>query len=126
MPVHPRTKTRLVEFNIKIASNLILIEPVGYIDMIMLQKNASLIATDSGGIQKEAYFYKIPCITLRDETEWTELVQYGANHITGSDVGRIAHFVEKIPDFPESIIELYGDGLAGEKITDSLLTSGLM
>ena len=81
LPLHPRTRQALKANNISLAStdSLRIIEPVGYLDMIMLEKNACLITTDSGGVQKEAFFYQIPCITLRDETEWQELVELGWN-----------------------------------------------
>lgn len=76
MPIHPRTLSKIqsADWFDEISKNLKVIQPVGYLDMISLEKNAALIATDSGGVQKEAFFYKVPCITLRDETEWTELV----------------------------------------------------
>jgi len=74
-PLHPRTKKRIATFGLTIPRNVKVIEPVGYLDMVMLEKNAALIATDSGGVQKEAFFYQVPCVTLRDETEWVELVQ---------------------------------------------------
>ena len=80
-PLHPRTKAALINDSIyqriKAQESLIEIDPVGYLDMIMLEKNARLIATDSGGVQKEAYFYKVPCLVFRNETEWIELVQAG-------------------------------------------------
>ena len=83
LPLHPRTRRVLVDSGElgRYATRLHLIDPVGYLDMLMLEKNAALIATDSGGIQKEAFFYKIPCVTLRDQTEWVELVDFGWNLI---------------------------------------------
>ena len=77
LPLHPRTRMRLDEFDIPLSPNVIVTRPLGYLDMIMLEKNARLIATDSGGVQKEAFFHGTPCITLRDETEWPELVEMG-------------------------------------------------
>ncbi len=81
LPLHPRTRQALQIHNIELAptASFQIIEPVGYLDMIMLEKNACLIATDSGGVQKEAFFYQVPCVTLRDETEWQELVDLGWN-----------------------------------------------
>lgn len=108
MPLHPRTKKLLSQLsNQKFKnSSILMIEPVGFLDMIVLEKNASLIVTDSGGVQKEAYFYRIPCVTLRDETEWVETVNLGWNKlvkITSSD------------DIYENIIErLDMQGLEGE------------
>lgn len=83
LPLHPRTKSTLRNKGIldKIERDIMLIDPVGYIDMIMLEKSARLIATDSGGVQKEAFFYRVPCVTLRDETEWVELVEMGWNRV---------------------------------------------
>lgn len=86
---HPRTSKRLSEFDIQLNTNIKVIEPVGYLEMLMLEKNASVIATDSGGVQKEAYFHGIPCIVLREETEWIELVEMGHNTLVGSDPGKI-------------------------------------
>jgi len=81
IPLHPRTKSALRKMNgvVKIKSGLQVINPVGYLDMIQLEKNARLIVTDSGGVQKEAFFYRVPCVTLREETEWIELVRMGWN-----------------------------------------------
>lgn len=83
LPLHPRTRAALVQASLydKAAQSICLIEPVGYLDMMMLEKNARLIATDSGGVQKEAFFYHVPCVTLREETEWVELVELGWNYL---------------------------------------------
>ena len=81
LPLHPRTRARLESFDLSFPANVQLIDPVGYLDMVMLEQNASLIATDSGGVQKEAFFHQVPCVTLRDETEWTELVEAGWNRL---------------------------------------------
>lgn len=77
LPLHPRTRTRLQTFDLSFPANVQQIDPLGYLDMVMLEKHASLIATDSGGIQKEAFFHGVPCVTLREETEWTELIETG-------------------------------------------------
>lgn len=81
-PIHPRTRSRLSSQGLLLPANVQAIDPVGYLDMVMLEKNACLIATDSGGVQKEAFFYGVPCVTLRDETEWTELVEARWNLIS--------------------------------------------
>ena len=117
-PLHPRTKVYLAHYNLNatIASNpsLCLIDPVDYLDMVMLEKNAATILTDSGGVQKEAYFYRTPCITLRDETEWTETVDAGWNQLAGFRTEKILSCLENTP--PKIEIEGYGDGHAAKKI----------
>ena len=122
-PLHPRAKKMLESFGITIPQNISIVDPVGYLDMILLEKNAELIATDSGGVQKEAYFHKVPCITLRDQTEWIELVTQGANIITGSDTNKIIAALKKVTTINPSIFDtpLYGDGTTGTTIVDTLL-----
>lgn len=124
--VHPRTQKILNnDASLKaLTGSLDLIEPVGYMDMAILEKNALLIATDSGGIQKEAYFYKVPCITLRDETEWTELVKLGCNIVVGADRKRFLDAVEiqlSKDCFPVEQDRLYGNGQAGKAILEIIL-----
>lgn len=89
LPLHPRTKKFIEEYNLHIGNNIQIIDPVGYLDMISLQENSQKIVTDSGGVQKEAYFLKKPCITMRDETEWVETVENGWNVIVGSNTNKI-------------------------------------
>lgn len=122
-PLHPRTKKMMEGFGIIIPKNIKIIEPVGYLDMIMLEKKAALITTDSGGVQKEAYFHKVPCITLRDQTEWIELVANGANILTGADTQVIVAALEKSATVNPTIFDnpLYGNGNTGEAIIDFLL-----
>jgi len=120
LPLHPRTRQRIAALPEFIHGNLHLINPVGYLDMIMLEKNARMIATDSGGVQKEAYFHRIPCLTLRDETEWVELVEIGANHLVNAirEVITSAINCSELAAVPAST--LYGDGQASARIADVL------
>ena len=94
-----------------------MIDPVGYFDMLALLENCSLVMTDSGGLQKEAYFFKKHCITLRDQTEWVELIEAGANSIVGADKSKIlsAYHANKNSKLVESK-PLYGNGNAAELI----------
>ncbi len=124
LPLHPRTKKQLQLFDIKVEEPIRIIEPVGYLDMTMLEKNARLIATDSGGIQKEAYFHQVPCVTLRAETEWVELVEQGVNRLVGYDAGAIAASMEmKLPKVLGG--DIYGDGHAALKIVNKIQSSKL-
>ena len=119
-PVHPRTRQALGGKDVK---GVRLIDPVGYLDMMWLQQNARLIVTDSGGVQKEAYFHGVPCATLRDETEWVELVESGWNTLVppkdAASVGqRLVALAEAPP--PSQRESFYGDGRAGEAIAREL------
>ncbi|MGZ3691580.1 MAG: non-hydrolyzing UDP-N-acetylglucosamine 2-epimerase [Pseudobdellovibrio sp.] len=122
--VHPRTKKLTEsrqELHGKLNSSILLIEPVGYLDMIKLEKNAALIVTDSGGVQKEAYFYGVPCVTLRDQTEWTELVQSGWNTLVSPvSTEHVTQTILKAIGTHGQNEQFYGDGSAGVKIARSL------
>ncbi len=121
-PVHPRTQKMLEYFGIAAPNNVHLIEPLGYLDMLMMEKNAECILTDSGGIQKEAYLLGTRCITLREETEWVETVTSGWNCLTGADSSKIA---ARFYDFKPkgSRPDIYGDGHAADKIIKILKSS---
>lgn len=121
-PLHPRTKAKLKDFNIIVPKNVRLIQPVGYFDMICLEANAHGIFTDSGGVQKEAFFHGVPCVTLRTETEWTELVKEGWNELVIPS--HLATWVENnMASYFESDRKwrpIYGNGQAGIEIVDLL------
>jgi UDP-GlcNAc3NAcA epimerase len=123
LPLHPRTRGKLREFGLEAAlGGITLIEPVSYLDMVTLEKNAEVIVTDSGGVQKEAFFYRVPCVTVRDETEWVETVACGANTLAGADPAAIVGAVERaLAVHPASTPSPYGDGRAAEKILDALM-----
>jgi UDP-GlcNAc3NAcA epimerase len=119
LPIHPRTKKILVQLGVH--TSVELIDPVGYFDMIELIKNATLVMTDSGGLQKEAYFFNKFCITLRDETEWVELVENNFNRLVGADKEEILQaFLDLKYKTFDRTIELYGGGCAAEKIREVL------
>jgi UDP-N-acetylglucosamine 2-epimerase len=118
-PVHPRTAKALAEINATFRDHVRVIGPVGYLDMIMLEENARLIATDSGGVQREAYFACVPCLTLRDETEWVETVHAGWNKVVGTDPEFVIEIWNNFVPSKESPT-IFGDGNASEKIVDIL------
>lgn len=125
LPLHPRTKKIIQEGNYN-TSDFTIIDPVGYLNMVWLIDNSSLVMTDSGGLQKEAYYFSKPCITLRDETEWVELVESGVNILAGADKDRILaacdntrnHFANGHAD-----LSLYGNGQASRRIVDELINT---
>lgn len=122
MPLHPRTSGLIEKYGLELKVDLI--DPVGYFDMIELLKNCSLVMTDSGGLQKEAYFFEKNCVTMRDETEWVELVENGFNLLSGANGDLILQhtktMLSKSSDFSS---QLYGDGHAGEQVVKTLLNS---
>lgn len=125
-PVHPRTRKNLEtdapELLKQLASsNIRLIDPVGYLDMLRLEQSARLIMTDSGGVQKEAFFLAVPCITLRPETEWVETAQSGWNRVIGTDPSRINEAVHKAGWPAGEPPPVFGDGRAGEHIVNLLM-----
>ncbi len=120
LPLHPRTKKYLDSYGLSFNSNIMLIEPVGYFDMLELEAKANMIVTDSGGVQKEAYFFNKPCVTLRDQTEWVETVDSGWNKIVGSVYNEILNAISNFKP-PKSHPDLYGDGTSGDKIVKEIL-----
>jgi UDP-GlcNAc3NAcA epimerase len=128
LPLHPRTQKILANHHLleNLTKSICVIEPVGFTDMALLEKHAALIATDSGGVQKEAYFYQVPCVTLRDETEWVELVELGWNRIVPplscEVIVRSIHNAMNSQGLPAE--NLYGTGKASEQIIKLLSTIG--
>ncbi len=127
LPLHPRTRKMMEtaldrELRRRIgASRMKIIEPVSYLDMVMLEKHARMVMTDSGGVQKEAFFYGKPCVILREETEWTEIVSHGAGILTGADYDRIMDAHRRCMDIDVTFPPLYGDGHAAEKIVRAIV-----
>lgn len=119
-PVHPRTRKIIDKLGINFNKHIHPIDPVGYFDMIYLEDKCEFIITDSGGVQKEAYFFGKPCVTLRDSTEWVELVQTGWNSVVGANEQKILETLEKMPVYGKDI-NLYGNGKTAEKIIDVFL-----
>jgi UDP-GlcNAc3NAcA epimerase len=119
MPLHPRTRKAMDAH--RIAAELTTIDPVGFFDMIELTRHCRLVITDSGGLQKEAYFFGKGCVTLRDETEWVELVEHGYNILAGSNADRVCEaYGEMISASPEFVDGLYGDGKTSSRIVNEL------
>ena len=122
-PLHPRTKKMMEIYHLLgEAKGVKLIKPVSYLDMLKLEKNAKAILTDSGGIQKEAYWFRVPCFTLRKETEWVETIESGWNVLVGTETAKILHEVKKRVGGrrPPKVTKLFGDGKASEKIVQIL------
>lgn len=117
LPLHPRTKKFILDYGLSFNTNIKVIEPVGYLEMISLEMNASKIVTDSGGVQKEAFFMHKPCITMRDETEWVETVDSGWNVIAGADKNKILSSITGfVPKKQQQ--NIFGDGAAADKIVN--------
>jgi UDP-GlcNAc3NAcA epimerase len=125
LPLHPRTKIALQRIGLfeSIKDKLIIIDPVGYLDMVKLEKYSRVIVTDSGGVQKEAYFFKIPCITLRNETEWVELVSIGWNRLVSTNSAEeiSQSIVDAKPPKDSKIKNIFGEGHASQNIVTEIL-----
>lgn len=122
-PVHPRTRKLLAEYGLHKSLRAVrLVEPLHFLDMVALEQAAKVILTDSGGVQKEAYFYGVPCLTMRDETEWVETVESGWNQLVGADATRI---VKAFSTFERPALRplLYGDGRAAAHIVATILSA---
>jgi UDP-N-acetylglucosamine 2-epimerase len=123
-PVHPRTRQKLQDFdllrNASAQKNLILIDPVDYLDMLVLEQNARAILTDSGGVQKEAFFFAVPCLTLRPETEWVETVQSGWNILVGVDSKKISAGLQHAFPSADQQPEMFGNGQSAVAIVKIL------
>jgi len=121
-PAHPRTRKALGNIQAHFQDHVKLVDPVGYFDMLILEEHARLIATDSGGVQREAYFLEVPCLTLRDETEWVETVQVGWNKLVGVQPDRV---VESWFGFapPSEHPPIFGDGMAAQHIVKCIASA---
>jgi len=122
LPLHPRTKKMLQGIEKNFTDDVIITDPVGYLEMVYLLKHCSMVMTDSGGLQKEAFFFRKPCITLREETEWVELVENGFNILTGANKELIVDRFSRADSLFSNnySIDLYGNGIASEKIVKQL------
>ena len=118
-PAHPRTRAALE--GIDLADHVQLLEPLGYLDLAALASRARVILTDSGGLQKEAYWYGVPCVTMRPSTEWVDTVELGANVLVDDDPERIVAATQSAR-MPDDLPPLYGDGHASERIAEALYT----
>jgi len=125
MPLHPRTRGRISAAGLDpLTRGLTLLDPQGYLEMVALERGAAVIATDSGGVQKEAFFHGVPCVTLRDETEWTELVDAGWNQLAPTDsAAAVGAAIVAARGRRGEAVAPYGDGDAAGKIVDRLLRS---
>jgi len=120
-PLHPRTLSAIKNNNLEVHGTLL--EPVSYFEMLWLIQNCELVVTDSGGLQKEAYFFKKRCITLRDQTEWLETIESGWNKLVDANIDSIVSSIENY-DEPKKWPTLYGDGFAAEKLIKVLMDEG--
>jgi UDP-N-acetylglucosamine 2-epimerase len=121
-PVHPRTRARIAEEGLTLGGHVRVIEPLGYLELASLASQARVIVTDSGGLQKEAYWYGVPCVTVRPSTEWVDTVAVGANVLVDDDPSALAEAVANAA-LPRNRPVLYGDGHASERIAQVLVAT---
>lgn len=121
LPIHPRTRMAISKYGIELSDNIFCIDPVGYLDMVSLETSAKKIVTDSGGIQKEAFFLGVPCITLREETEWVETVENGWNILVGSSEDKITEAIKTFYPTQERR-DYFGSGDAVDRMVDFILS----
>jgi UDP-GlcNAc3NAcA epimerase len=121
LPAHPRTRAAIASNRLLLGTNVALVDPLGYMDFAALASQARVILTDSGGLQKEAYWYGVPCVTLRPSTEWKDTVELGANVLVDDDPEAIAEAAANA-HMPPNRPELYGDGQAADRIADVLIS----
>ncbi len=119
-PVHPRTRANFDRMGIELPENVLGIDPLGYLDFMQLEANAAMILTDSGGVQKEAYFVERPCVTVRPETEWVETVEAGWNRLLWDNLDELPAMLSE-RWWPEEHPDLYGDGNASVRLADILV-----
>ena len=120
LPIHPRTAAAVKSFGVTVPANVKVIEPLGYFDMLVAEEGAAIIGTDSGGVQREAYCLGVPCVTLRDETEWTETVDAGWNRLVGADPAKIIEGFTDAKHLPPGRPPIFGAGDAAQKIEEAL------
>lgn len=120
LPLHPRTRGVIEQMNVNIPGNVHIVTPVGYLEMNWLEMACRVVATDSGGVQKEAYFHGKSCVTLRYETEWVELVEAGVNCLVGANSKEISRSLVEA-EMLTNVPELYGNGTASDSIVEALL-----
>jgi UDP-N-acetylglucosamine 2-epimerase len=121
-PAHPRTRAQLEREGLSLGDHVRVVQPLGYLELASLASQARVILTDSGGLQKEAYWYGVPCVTLRPSTEWVDTLEVGANVLVDDDPDALVNAVRQA-HMPSVRPVLYGDGHASERIAEVLLAT---
>jgi len=121
LPLHPRTVSKIKQYDLKLSENIKVVDPVGYLEMVWLEANSKLIVTDSGGVQKEAYFHNKLCVTLREETEWVELVNAGYNKLVGSAADLINLALTDKDSIEIKNKNIYGNGNSAQNIISIII-----